>query len=146
MKPLFTIGYEGKTIDNFIAQLKQHSINCLLDVREIPLSRKKGFSKTALGQFLVNNNIQYIHFPKLGSPKQIRNKYKSDHNFESFSKEMITYFETQTEIFHIVSRYIHNNTCCLMCFEQNAKQCHRSIVAKKIRCLLEDKIEVKNIS
>ena len=45
---LYTAGYEGLTIDAFIARLKQAGIDRVLDVREYPLSRKKGFSKKCL--------------------------------------------------------------------------------------------------
>ena len=48
MTELATIGYEGSAIEDFIATLKLANIEILLDVREIPLSRKKGFSKNAL--------------------------------------------------------------------------------------------------
>jgi len=39
--PLMTIGYEGVDIRAFIAGLKSHKVNTLIDVRELPLSRKR---------------------------------------------------------------------------------------------------------
>ncbi|MBK6650144.1 MAG: DUF488 domain-containing protein [Betaproteobacteria bacterium] len=50
MHPLFTLGYEGLTIDAFIARLQAAQVKTVVDVRELPLSRKKGFSKTGLPQ------------------------------------------------------------------------------------------------
>ncbi len=48
-----TIGYEGSTIEDFVAALRHASINVLIDVRELPLSRKKGFSKNQLAGVLA---------------------------------------------------------------------------------------------
>lgn len=45
---VYTSGYEGKTIDGFVRQLKEHGIALLVDIRELPLSRKPGFSKSAI--------------------------------------------------------------------------------------------------
>ena len=54
---LFTIGYEGINQTQFISWLSNHKINVVADVRNLPLSRKKGFSKTALSALLEENNI-----------------------------------------------------------------------------------------
>jgi len=48
----YTIGYQSKSIDDLISQLKSHDISTLVDVREIPISRKKGFSKTVFSEYL----------------------------------------------------------------------------------------------
>ncbi len=45
---IFTIGYEGIDRHQFLAWLNNYNINVVADVRNLPLSRKKGFSKTAL--------------------------------------------------------------------------------------------------
>ncbi len=69
---LFTIGYEGRDIDEFVSLLKDNGITRLIDVREIPFSRKKGFSKSRLNERLQNENIDYVHIKALGSPSEIR--------------------------------------------------------------------------
>jgi uncharacterized protein (DUF488 family) len=45
MTTLYTIGYEGTDIDRFVATLKAVGVQLLADVRALPLSRKRGFSK-----------------------------------------------------------------------------------------------------
>ena len=69
---LYTIGYEGRDIDEFVSLLKDNRITRLIDVREIPFSRKKGFSKSRLNERLQNENIDYVHIKALGSPSEIR--------------------------------------------------------------------------
>ncbi|MEN6328638.1 MAG: DUF488 domain-containing protein, partial [Syntrophomonas sp.] len=58
---IYTIGYEGKTVDEFLRVLEKAKISIVIDVRENPNSRKKGFSKKILSETLNNNGIQYRH-------------------------------------------------------------------------------------
>ena len=60
---LFTLGYDGLTIDAFIARLQAAQVKTVVDVRELPLSRKKGFSKTAFCTALATHGIAYLHPP-----------------------------------------------------------------------------------
>ena len=50
--PIFTIGYEGATVDGFIGALRKAGVALVLDIRAAPVSRKKGFSKNPLAQHL----------------------------------------------------------------------------------------------
>ena len=68
MKILSTIGYEGKTLDEFIGELKRSGVDMVLDVRAVAASRRPGFSKTALSNALRENGIDYRHFRALGTP------------------------------------------------------------------------------
>jgi uncharacterized protein (DUF488 family) len=45
---IVTIGYEGRTLGDFISTLSNHNVDLLLDVRLNAISRKPGFSKKAL--------------------------------------------------------------------------------------------------
>lgn len=130
---LYTIGYEGKNIYSFINHLKQAGISTLVDIREIPISRKKGFSKTILSEHLKENNIGYIHLKKLGSPKSLRKKVFEDNDYDYFFKEYSKYLKTQLDIIEELHQTILSETCCLMCFEKEAEYCHRKIVAEEIK-------------
>src|SRR5689334_7703139 len=65
---LFTIGYEGRALDELIAVLAANQIDRVIDVRELPLSRRRGFSKTPLGTALVGAGIEYVHMREAGNP------------------------------------------------------------------------------
>ncbi|MEY2953224.1 MAG: hypothetical protein RLZZ401_1311 [Pseudomonadota bacterium] len=84
---LFTLGYEGLTIDAFIARLQAAQVQTVVDVRELPLSRKKGFSKSAFCAALSAHGVAYLHAPALGCPKPIRNQYKADGNWQTYTRE-----------------------------------------------------------
>lgn len=68
---LLTVDYEGHEIEGFIDLLKRFKVSRLIDVREIPLSRKRGFSKSVLKQRLDNENIEHIHIKALGFPGEM---------------------------------------------------------------------------
>ena len=69
MSVVYTIGYEGTDIDRFVATLKAVGVRRLADVRALPLSRKKGFSKNKLAERLQTEGIDYLPFRQLGDPK-----------------------------------------------------------------------------
>lgn len=131
MNAIFTIGYEGALISEFIHTLKRSEVSILLDIREIPLSRKKGFSKTALAAAAQKAGIKYQHEKLLGSPKTIRDKLRQDGNYKSFFKAFDVYLQTQTALLAQLAKTIKGNVV-LMCYERDPLTCHRLSVAKKL--------------
>jgi len=144
-KHLFTVGYEGTTIDTFIANLLTNNVDCILDVRALPLSRKPGFSKSELARRLNCAKIQYIHLADLGSPKPIRQNLKSTRDYSTFFKKMDAYLSNKKDTIETAYKYVMNNTCCLMCFEHFAATCHRKIVARKIKQRDRNGLQIRNI-
>ena len=66
---IFTIGYEGSEVDRFLATLVTANVSHVIDIRDVPASRKRGFSKSALALALGNQGIGYTHLKALGDPK-----------------------------------------------------------------------------
>ena len=130
---VLTIGYEGRAIDEFVDRLKQFNISRLIDVREIPLSRKPGFSKTSLRERLEDENIEYVHVKALGSPSAIRNKLKTDWDYDYFFKAYSKYLSQNMEVVKEVYQFISDGVNCIMCFERFPEKCHRTAVADKIK-------------
>jgi len=130
---VMTIGYEGLEIEKFLDFLSFHQVDVLVDVREIPISRKRGFSKSRLSQALDDAGIEYVHMKNLGSPKDIRSKLKLDHDYDAFFSAYDTYLETQTEALdQLIGLVTESARVCLMCFERSHDQCHRSHIASHI--------------
>ncbi len=142
---LFTIGYEGTNINAFIDKLYDNNIECIIDVRSLPLSHKPGFSKTKLSQRLHSVEIQYIHLGKLGTPKDIREELKSTQDYSTFFKKMDAYLSYKQDAIKVAYDYVKNNTCCLMCFEKNVSQCHRKLIAEKIKATNGNGLLIKHI-
>jgi hypothetical protein len=74
---LFTISYEGRTADDLPASMAASGVTTVIDVRDLPLSRKRGFSKTALASLLAQSGVDYVHERGLGNPKPLRDHVKS---------------------------------------------------------------------
>ncbi len=147
LKPfsLYTIGYEGKSLDEFVNQLKDFHISTLVDVREVPFSRKKGFSKTPLSQYLNEYDIEYIHLKELGSPKPLREKVRLDGDYEYFFREYSKYIKSQIRVIEKLYQIILDKICCIMCYEKEPRNCHRFIVAEEIKRRDGNSLMVKHI-
>lgn len=131
MTRLFTIGYESASLAGFLETLALAGVDLLLDVRELPISRRKGFSKTALRDALNNAGIAYRHERELGSPREIRNQLRDDGDFSKFESRFEAYLQTKNELLDAITTEI-KGAVALMCFERNWRQCHRKIVASHL--------------
>lgn len=141
---LMTIGYEGSDIDDFIATLKSSGVKTLLDVRELPLSRKKGFSKRALCEALELAGIRYQHIKQLGDPKPGRDAARSGDmpKFRRIFGEHMKQEPTKEALRDVVPTILEGGAC-LLCFERCHTDCHRAIVAKELTKIA--KIELAHI-
>ncbi len=134
MKKISTIGYEAATIDGFVSSLKLNDISILIDVRAVALSRKKGFSKTALRERLASEGIGYLHLSALGDPKPGREAARAGKivEFKRIYRDHLKSSEAQEALTLLVEISSIEN-CCLLCFERDPAVCHRSIVTEKLK-------------
>ena len=130
---LFTFGYEGLTIDGFIARLKDARVNLIVDVRELPLSRKKGFSKSSFRENLAAEGIAYEHRPALGCPKPVRDQYREDRDWAVYTRDFLNHLGTVKAEVRSLAATARNHRACLVCFEADFTACHRTYVAKAAR-------------
>jgi uncharacterized protein (DUF488 family) len=129
---LTTLGYEGLNPDQFFNILLLYGVEILVDVRELPISRKQGFSKNNLITKSAHYQIDYIHTPALGSPKEVRHDFRKDRDWERFTKRYQEYLSLRDcEIDNLV-KIVTEKVCCLMCLEADYLRCHRLFVAEKL--------------
>jgi uncharacterized protein (DUF488 family) len=144
---LYTIGYEGINNNSFMAWLVHHKIDIVADIRQRPLSRKKGFSKNGLRESLSGNNIEYLGFPSLGVPKEMRDELKNTGNYRSFFKKYqeSLIFKKQ-EINDLISKIKSGKRIALLCFEHDPNKCHRIVLAEQIKKLSKNGIEIRHLA
>lgn len=142
---LYTIGYSGHTVDTFIETLRAHSISMLLDIRRTPLSRKKGFSKTALQHALEAVGIAYRHIPALGSPADLRRDVREAKDYPAFFAAFRAYLHTREDDISQAAGLVIAERVCLMCLEQSPDECHRSAVADAIASSLHGQVIVEHL-
>jgi uncharacterized protein (DUF488 family) len=78
----YTLGYQSHTFTTMVNVLTGHSVGVLVDVRQNPISRKKGFSKKQLEKTVPNFGISYMHCPELGTPPPVRKIYATTGNVQ----------------------------------------------------------------
>lgn len=130
---IFTIGYEGLSIDAFMSLLAEHDVDTLVDVRELPLSRKPGFSKKALANVLNSSGREYVHMVDLGCPKPIRDQYREDGNWKHYIRGFMKHLKTQDDAIAELSSLAVSANCALLCYEADSNFCHRSMVANAVK-------------
>jgi uncharacterized protein (DUF488 family) len=133
MPELLTIGYEGCTIDQVLAALRQAKAGLLIDVRAVPQSRKPGFSKRQLAAGLDEVGIGYVHLQGLGTPKPGRDAVRAGHpeRMEVIFREHMTSDRAQAELAQ-AKGLAREKRACLLCFERDHMTCHRRLVAEMI--------------
>ena len=130
---LFTTGYQGQNVNNFIQNLTREHIGVIIDIRENPFSRKPGFSKDELSKKLSSAGLEYFHFQELGTPKPLRNLLAEKGNYEVFFQDyrncLREFRDSLEDLIDIGSK----KQICLMCFEKDPHTCHRKVVAELIK-------------
>lgn len=143
--PLYTVGYEGRTISELLDDLVQVGVDRLVDVRELPLSRRPGFSKTALTEALAEVGIEYIHIKPLGNPKPNRERYWSgdiDGGARAYRKLLRN---GSYSALRELADSLDDGATCLMCFERDHELCHRDVITESLRAL-KPGLAVENLS
>jgi uncharacterized protein (DUF488 family) len=131
---LYTIGYEGADVDRFLTTLKDAGIAILADVRAVALSRKRGYSKTALRNALENDGIGYRHFIQLGTPKSGREAARAGNGElmrRIYCNEVLA-TESAQAAFEDLAALAETQPICLLCFERDPENCHRRILAQRL--------------
>ena len=144
---LYTIGYEGISLEEYLNRLIKNDVKVLVDVRNNPLSMKFGFSKNQLEKYCTSIGIKYMHFPEVGIQSEYRQglKTQSDYAqlFSDYRKQnLIKTKSTQEKILFLLKEY---KRIALTCFEANIYQCHRQHLANSISKLNGFEYEVKHI-
>lgn len=135
---LATIGYEGKTQAQMIAELKTAGVALVVDVRAVAASRRPGFSKTILAASLAEAGVGYEHLRGLGTPKAGRDAARAgrtDEMREIFSAHLAEP-EAQVQLARAIE-LARERPIALLCYEAQACDCHRAVVAERICEALE---------
>lgn len=130
---VFTIGYEGLDIDRFMGLLAEHDIDTVVDIRELPLSRKRGFSKKALAGMLDSAGLGYVHMVGLGCPRPVRDRYREDGDWKRYTRDFRKHLKTQGAALEDLSGRTQLSRCALLCYEADFNLCHRSLVAQALQ-------------
>jgi uncharacterized protein (DUF488 family) len=136
MLTFYTLGYQGHSIETFLDLLLAHGITQIIDVRQLPFSRKPDFSKKRLAAHLDTVGIAYTHLVALGTPKELRDEVRRTHDYPAFFAAMEALIEAQPAALDEALDLARVRPSALLCFEARVAECHRLTVARAMerRC------------
>jgi uncharacterized protein (DUF488 family) len=126
---IFTIGYEGAIMPDFVAALQAAGVERVIDVRALPLSRRPGFSKTPLKGALAEAGIEYVHLKALGTPADGRTAARAGRH-----EDMARIYAGQLELPEAIAQgaqmldLAREKPSALLCFERDPSYCHRTLL------------------
>jgi uncharacterized protein (DUF488 family) len=130
---LWTIGYEGRTFDEFLGQLVGAGVQLVIDVRAVAASRRPGFSKTALAAGLREQGIDYLQLRDLGTPKAGREAARRGRTAEMRGIYGLHLETAEAELaMEQALAAARDRRSALLCYEAEAGCCHRSMVAERL--------------
>jgi uncharacterized protein (DUF488 family) len=130
---LFTTGYEQhQTPDALVRALVDVGVHRLLDVRELPLSRRRGFSKSRLAETLNGAGIRYEHQRALGNPKPLRDLYRSGRQPEGEAGYRAHIRNGSSWAVDELAGSLASMPTCLLCFEADHRTCHRQLIVEEL--------------
>lgn len=144
---LFTIGYEGKTVESYVTELIRENVQVLCDVRKNPLSMKFGFSKAQLQSILETVGIEYVHIPGLGIDSDKRQGLNSQKDYEKLflEYERSTLALNSKDLKIVADLFREKGRIALTCFEADSNCCHRSRTARKLLDFLPKKTKLNHL-
>ena len=141
-----SVGYERHKDNAIFAQhLRASGVERLIDVRELPISRRRGYAKTALGLAMAAEGIEYIHIKALGNPKPFRDLYKSGRVEEGQRRYEEHLLGEQRGALEDLGPLLREKRSALMCVEHDPATCHRSVIIDALRHELGLALDVAEI-
>lgn len=131
---LYTIGFTGKSAEEFFTLLKKTGIKILLDIRLNNVSQLAGFTKGKDLAYFVKEILdgQYYHITDLAPTKELLKKYQSDEDWEYYEKEFLSLLEKRNVESKINPKLLIGPTV-LLCSEKTAEKCHRRLTAEYLQ-------------
>jgi uncharacterized protein (DUF488 family) len=131
---LYTIGFTKKSAQQFFGLLKDHQVDCVLDIRLHPDGQLAGFSKKADLAYFLQRLIgcEYRHLIDLAPTDEILSSYRSHHDWAKYKDSFEALMDARKIPVILDRELFESQRCCLLCSEATPEQCHRRLVAERI--------------
>lgn len=130
---LFSVGYERfPTVRDLVDALLTAGVERVVDVRDLPQSRRPGFSRRALESALADAGVVYEHRRELGNPAAIRALYRSGEaarGREAYRAQLIG--ERAWALGALADAAAERPTA-ILCLEADQARCHRDVIAEEL--------------
>ena len=131
---LFTIGFTGKSAQQFFTALKKAGVKRVVDVRLNNRSQLAGFSKKEdLAYFLREiGGIEYVHLPDLAPTQPLLDEYRKNKGGWDLYERRFVELMARREIAKKIQPELLQQGC-LLCSEHLPHHCHRRLVAEYLQ-------------
>ena len=127
---IYTVGYEGMSIDAFLRLLLESGIRRLVDVRNNPVARRYGFHKSTLRRLAKRLEMDYEHVPELGIKSELRQSLSDQASYERlFDEYEKTTLRSEKDAIERIAQMVSDKPSVLVCMEACPTSCHRSRLA-----------------
>jgi uncharacterized protein (DUF488 family) len=125
-----TIGFAGKTAEQFFALLKEAGVKKLIDIRENRVGQLSGFAKHPDIEYLLATitGILYSHEPRLAPSVEIRKAYRETKDWSLYETSFLQLMR-ERGIPQTLEPVDFSETFALLCSEPGPEKCHRRLVA-----------------
>jgi hypothetical protein len=125
---IFSIGYQERSPESLIAELRVATVTKLVDVRETPWSHRAAFSRKNLEKSLADAGIQYVHAKFAGNPREFRRSAASHDDCLATYRSYLQGNAAVLDQFSEVIEASSGAAIALFCYERHPGDCHRSIL------------------
>jgi uncharacterized protein (DUF488 family) len=125
---IYSVGYEGMTLDGLVDRLAGAHVTTLVDVRLNPVSRKPGFSKRRLTEALAAAGIEYVHEKSLGNPAENRDSFRVGDGQEGRQRMREMLSNGAGEALDRVIDLASTERIAVLCVERESQRCHREVI------------------
>ena len=135
---LYTIGFAGKSAEEFFELLKKNCITTLIDARLNNKSQLAGFTKVKDFPYLLSQiaGVNYVHAASLAPTKELLNGYRDGNvSWDAYEKTYDAILKSRS-LDALVPETIENG--CILCSEPTAEQCHRRLAAEFLQASYSD--------
>lgn len=144
---VFTLGYQQRSIEEYVAELKGAAVDLVVDVRETAWSHKPGFSKARLSEALAAAGIGYVHLKFAGNPKELR-RAASSH--AQCLADYDRHIQATPDVVQRFADYLQGwaedgVSPCLLCYERHPEDCHRTVLLNRVLQLLDRPVKVEHL-
>jgi uncharacterized protein (DUF488 family) len=131
-KTIWTAGYQGRDLEEFLDLLRERGIAQVIDVRERPWSRKPGFSQTPLRDSLHARGLAYLHLPGLGCPSTVRGTFREHGALPEFRASYEEHLSRHPEDLAELERAARDSPSVVLCLERRVEDCHRYVLHQRL--------------
>lgn len=131
---LYTIGFTGKSVEQFFTLLRENGVQRLVDIRLYPSTQLSGFAKAKDLAWLLGEvaNCSYVRVKDLAPTPEILHDYRKDEDWERYVQRFEALMDARDITNALDRASFESAASCLLCSEATPEHCHRRLVAERL--------------